>query len=216
MYRRRVLLLGVMALMAVVWPGGTPEVWTDGSVHGPWRAIFNGEGHNLASGDAIVLEPRPARSATETHAGLIVSRLSYTNIDYSSRIETLHQLRLNDEPNPWEVGWLIWNYTDRHHFYYIALKPNGWEVGKADPGYPGNQRFLATGPETFPVGYGHDVRIMHRGDSFRIWVDGRLLINFTDQERPYSAGSVGIYTEDAVVRYEQLTLGGEVSRAGVG
>lgn len=201
-----------MALVTVVWPLDAPDVWVDGSVHGPWRAVFNGEGRNVASGGTILLEPRAATSPTETHANLIVSELSYRNVDYSARMETLYQLRVNDRPNPWEVGWLIWNYSDPQHFNYVALKPNGWEVGKADPQYPGNQRFLATGADVFPVGHSHNVRVAHRDNSFQIWVDGRLLTSQTDAERPYSVGSVGVYAEDAVVKFDQLTVSGEILR----
>ena len=126
-------------------------------------------------------------------------------------MRTVRQLR-DPDPNPWEVPWLVWAYTDPEHFYYVTLKPNGWEVGKADPQYPGSQRFLATGTDVFPVGYSHNVRVAHRGNSFRIWVDGMLLTSQTDAERPYSMGSVGVYAEDAVVKFDQLTVSGEILR----
>lgn len=85
----------------------------------------------------------------------------------SANIVTLKQLRNKDntpstpsnptsEPNPWEVGWLLWCFSpDPTHpydpsptsnsnfrFYAVVLKPNGWEVSKQDPAYPGGQRFL--------------------------------------------------------------------------
>ena len=72
------------------------------------------------------------------------------------------------KPNPWEVGWLLWCFSpDPTHpydpsptsnsnfrFYALTLKPNGWEVSKQDPAYPGGQRFLksndAKDPRKFP------------------------------------------------------------------
>ena len=42
----------------------------------------------------------------------------------------------------------MWDYTDNNHFSYLALKTNGWELGKRDPAYPGGQRFLATGSDS--------------------------------------------------------------------
>ena len=72
------------------------------------------------------------------------------------------------EPNPWEVGWLLWCFSpDPTHpydpsptsnsnfrFYAVVLKPNGWEVSKQDPSYKGGQRFLksndAKDPRKFP------------------------------------------------------------------
>lgn len=85
----------------------------------------------------------------------------------SANIVTTAQLRNKDntpptpqnpdsKPNPWEVGWLLWCFSpDPTHpydpsptsnsnfrFYALTLKPNGWEVSKQDPAYPGGQRFL--------------------------------------------------------------------------
>lgn len=97
----------------------------------------------------------------------------------SANIVTTRQLRNKDntpptpqnptsEPNPWEVGWLLWCFSpDPTHpydpsptsnsnfrFYALCLKPNGWEVSKQDPSYKGGQRFLKsntdTDPRTFP------------------------------------------------------------------
>ncbi len=98
---------------------------------------------------------------------------------FSANIVTLAQLRNKDntpptpqnptsEPNPWEVGWLLWCFSpDPTHpydpsptsnsnfrFYALCLKPNGWEVSKQDPSYKGGQRFLksndAKDPRKFP------------------------------------------------------------------
>jgi len=43
------------------------------------------------------------------------------------------------------VAWVVFRYIDDDHFYHLALKPSGWELGKTDPSYPGGQRFLTTG-----------------------------------------------------------------------
>lgn len=93
----------------------------------------------------------------------------------SANIVTTAQLRNKDntpptpnnptsEPNPWEVGWLLWCFSpDPTHpydpsptsnsnfrFYALCLKPNGWEVSKQDPSYKGGQRFLKSNTDTDP------------------------------------------------------------------
>lgn len=93
----------------------------------------------------------------------------------SANIVTTAQLRNKDnttptpnnptsEPNPWEVGWLLWCFSpDPTHpydpsptsnsnfrFYALTLKPNGWEVSKQDPSYKGGQRFLKSNDEKDP------------------------------------------------------------------
>jgi hypothetical protein len=111
-------------------------------------------------------------------------------------------------PNPWEVGWILWHYTSDQRFYYIILKPNGWELGKADPGYPGDQRFLATATHpVFPPGRWYTVRVHQRGDGIEVDVDGRRLVRLTDSQHPYRSGRVGLYTEDASVTFQPITVG---------
>ncbi|MEU6086043.1 calcium-binding protein [Streptomyces sp. NPDC047085] len=180
-----------------------PKPWIDGTVHGRWLSVFNGHGTNLGDDDSLSLSPRAAEDPGTTHAGLVVSTASYTDVRYEARMRTVRQLRYPN-PNPWEVPWLVWAYTDPEHFYYITLKPNGWELGKRDPAYPGGQRFLATGRTKYPVGPWYTVRVEQNGADLTVEVGGRRLVAFTDVERPYTGGKVGAYTEDATVEFEGL------------
>ncbi|POX50791.1 calcium-binding protein [Streptomyces sp. Ru72] len=180
-----------------------PRPWVDGSTHGRWLSVFNGHGTNVGDDHSLSLSPKAAEDPGTTHAGLVVSTASYTDVRYEARMRAVRQLRAV-KPNPWEVPWLVWAYTDPGHFYYITLKPNGWELGKRDPAYPGGQRFLATGRTTYPVGDWYDVRVEQRGPVLTVAVGGKPLVTFTDEERPYLRGRVGAYTEDATVRFEGL------------
>jgi hypothetical protein len=180
-----------------------PTPWIDGSTHGRWVSVFNGHGTNVGDDDSLSLSPKAAEDPGTTHAGLVVSTASYGNVRYGARMRTIKQLR-NPDPNPWEVPWLVWAYTDPEHFYYITLKPNGWELGKRDPAYPGGQRFLATGKTRYPVGSWYDVRVQQDGAVLAVTVGGEPLVTFTDTERPYLQGKVGAYTEDASVQFEGL------------
>ncbi|QDL74862.1 family 16 glycoside hydrolase [Streptomyces malaysiensis] len=191
-------------------PPSIVETWRDGSVHGPWRSVFHGYGGNAGGADELTLTPRTARREDLTHACLVVSTARYGSVDFRARMRTAEQLR-TPEPNPWEVAWLVWAYTDPEHFYYVALKPNGWELGKRDPAYRGGQRFLATGTRPFPVGDWSDVRVRQRGPRMTVSVDDRHVVGFTDRERPYTAGSVGAYTEDARAEFRDITVPAEPS-----
>lgn len=180
-----------------------PAPWVDGTTHGRWVSVFNGHGTNLGDDNSLSLSPKVAEDPGTTHAGLVVSTASYGNVRYEARMRTVKQLR-DPDPNPWEVPWLVWAYTDPEHFYYITLKPNGWELGKRDPGYPGGQRFLATGRTEYPVGEWYEVRVRQDAAVLAITVGGKPLVTFTDTERPYLQGRVGAYTEDASVTFEHL------------
>ncbi|MEU6377979.1 calcium-binding protein [Streptomyces sp. NPDC046909] len=203
------LVLTLAAIVAVTVSqcqgGGAPlpKPWIDGTTHGRWLSVFNGMGANHGDDTSLTLSPMAAEDPGTTHAGLVVSTASYTDVRYEARMRTLKQLR-EPKPNPWEVPWLVWAYTDPEHFYYITLKPNGWELGKRDPAYPGGQRFLVTGHEEYPVGDWSEVLVKQKGAVLTVEVDGEQLVTFTDAERPYLQGRVGAYSEDATVEFKGL------------
>jgi hypothetical protein len=188
----------------------TNTPWVDGGTYGAWTDAYNGYGTAKITTDGTnVLEQAPKQSTRtgETHGGLALTTRQFSgDVDISVRQRTVQQLRL-PTPNPWEVPWLLWNYTDDEHFYSVVLKPNGWEIGKEDPAYPGAQRYLATGSTPkFAVGPWHTIRVRQVGNQITAWGDGVLLATVTDNERPYSTGSVGLYTEDAVVHHDDVSV----------
>ena len=98
------------------------------------------------NGNAMLFEqPAAAAETDESHASLVVGPAITGDFTLKVSTATTRQLRTGSPPNPWEVAWVLWHYTDNSHFYYFVAKPNGWELGKEDPAYPGAQRFLATG-----------------------------------------------------------------------
>lgn len=217
--RRTVLIWLLMTCLAVVSvlllapradTGRHCGAWEEGTWCGAWRLVYHGYGVAQGSQDAegwrYRLEPKTVDRADQTSAALAVSAQDLGDLEVSARMRTLEQLR-RPEANPWEVAWLLWHYTDDQHFYYVALKPNGWELGKAHPDYPGAQRFLATGSSpTFPVGDWYHVRIRQVGDRIQLSVDGEPLIDFRDDDAPYLGGSVGLYTEDAAVEFSDVHI----------
>jgi hypothetical protein len=184
--------------------------WRVGESRGVWRVIFDGYGWvgiRSRSPNKLTLMPASAARPDETHSSLVVSKGRYRDFDLTATAVTARQLRVDSAPNPWESAWLVWRYTDNTHFYYLALKTNGWELGKADPDYPGAQRFLATGTDPrSSIGRQNHVRISQRGATSSVWIDGELITAFTDRERPYRRGSIGFYTEDAEVRFSDVLI----------
>ncbi|HEY2316487.1 MAG TPA: family 16 glycoside hydrolase [Streptosporangiaceae bacterium] len=198
----------VLAVLSLAGCGGMPAA-SHPAVQS-WRIAYNGYGHvgiSGARGDyRITLEPARPDSATTTHSALVLSATNWSDLIVEARIRTNIQLRKPD-PNSWEVGWLLWHYVDDDHFYYFILKPNGYELGKEDRGYPGHQRFLATANRpAFPVGRWYVVRVQQRGAAISVSVDGRRLVSYVDIQSPYRSGRVGLYAEDASVTYKDVTL----------
>ncbi len=159
-----------------------------------------------AQSQVLWVAPAASNSLSETHAALITSNTTFTNdVNFRGTTRTVKQLRNNNPPNAWEVSWLVWNFKDNTHFYYVVLKPNGWELGKEDPAYPGAQRFLANGSNIkFPVGSWNTFDIVHNQASgtMTVKVNGSDLVSFTDTERPYTSGKVGFYAEDSEVEFD--------------
>ena len=185
------------------------QAWPDGTAHGPWIAVFDGYGTTSVERDSsnvLELSPAAATRAGETHAALVRSEQSLGDLDVTVRLRTVQQLR-SGTPNPWEVGWVLWHYSDNTHFYYVALKPNGWELGKEDPAYRGAQRFIGgNSSPAFAVGSWHTVRIQQSGATMTISADGATLGSVTDGERPYVNGEIGLYTEDARVHVDTVSV----------
>src|SRR5215472_5778713 len=157
--------------------GGCSSVPATRQAPDSWRVAYTGYGQvrasNRGADRTFVLEPARPESATSTHSALVLSTRSWRNFALVVRLRTKSQLR-RPRPNSWEVGWLLWHYTDDRHFYYIVLKPNGFELGKEDPAYPGQQRFLVTSSEPrFPAGEWYVVRVLQRGDVISVSVNGR-------------------------------------------
>jgi hypothetical protein len=161
----------------------------------------------LAEDKMLSLSPRPPAQPSETHAALALAPGVYaTDLHFAGRVATLGQLRTGSAPNPWECAWLVWNYSDNDHFYYLALKPNGWELGKRDPAYPGGQRFLAAGESSFAIGAWAAFSIAQRENEITVAVNNATLATVVDSAPPiYKSGRIGVYAEDATVALDDLT-----------
>ncbi len=155
---------------------------------------------------SLILRPKAASAPDKTHSALLVSQKSYSgDFTFRGRIRTIQQLREGSPPNPWEVAWVVWNYTDPTHFYYLAIKPIGWEVGKVDPAHRGAQRFMATGETPYPIGEWHTFEIVHRDHGTTIRINGEKVTTILDEDGPYVGGRIGVYTEDAEIQLSRVT-----------
>lgn len=193
--------------------------WDDFSLHGIWRTMYNGYGTVKGTNSQVLLSPKPATDPNDTAACMVHTEAWYDDVTFEATIRTEKQLRRNSPPNQWEVGWICWNLRNDTHFYSAQLKPTEWEIGKEDPVYPGAQRFFATGGEVatganiwrFPVGIDYRMKVQVSGPTSTIWVNGadgsyRKIYSFTDSERPYYGGRIGLYTEDARVWFHDFKI----------
>jgi hypothetical protein len=207
--RALVLAIGTSLLaMLVGLPSAAARevsVLTDGDTFGSWQVVFAGYGSVNATNRRLNLRPAVAEDPDSTHAALVVSADKVSRI--SSRLRLHEQLRTASPANPWETGWLIAGYTDPEHFYYVACKTNGWELGKRDPEYPGGQRFLATGDDPCArPSQATRVQLVHKGPRITVKINKEVVVTITDDERAYRSGRAGLYTEDADVSFDRIVM----------
>lgn len=179
----------------------------EGAALGPWTVVFTGYGcarvEGRGAGRRLHVDATPLSRPLEPMALLMTGPRLAAPLRLRARLQTESRVG----PGPWKAAWLLWGYADRHHFYYFIPKPNGWELGKRDPGYPGGQRFLASGrAPAVPLGRWADVEVSQdEGGRLRVALDGREVVTFIDRERPYPAGRVGLYVEGAHAHFAAVS-----------
>lgn len=192
------LAASVLAVVAAGTAGARLTAPTAGQWQKWWGAV-------AFDADAVTLSSAVPTAPAETHSALITSKRSWGDQTISFTTTTLAQLRTGSAPNPWEVGWVMFRFRDLENYYYFILKTNGYELGKKQGSDA--QVFLATGD--FPrleLARPHRVRVQVQGARIRVSVDGVAVLDFTDPRPLLAPGSVGLYEEDAQVRFESLAI----------
>lgn len=150
------------------------------------------------------LQSQAPTSPAETHSALLTSTATWGDQVFSYTATTAAQLRTGSGPNPWEVAWSMFRFTDLTHYYWFIVKPNGWELGKKQGS--DTQIFLATGSTpSEPLGASYQVRVEAQGGRIRVSVNGTQVVDYTDPN-PLAGGSVGLYEEDAKVTFANVSV----------
>jgi hypothetical protein len=187
--------------------------WSEGRTYDQWANRFGGYGVvkvvSARPDPALSLATDIASSTAQAHAALVTSAASFGDMTATISETTIAQLQ-SPAPDSWDVAWVLWHYTDNTHFYYVLLKPSGWELGKEDPAYPGAQRFLVTGvTPVFPIGVSYKIQIAQIAGTMQVSVNGTPLVRFTDTQSPYLQGNIGLYCEEASVTFTSVVVNGK-------
>jgi len=183
----------------------------DGGRLGRWTVESTGFGCVKQAGGSrdrwLEVDPLPSERPGSTHSALVTGPSFKAPFFFSVRVATVKQLRSGSPPNGWETAWVVWGYRDRKHFYYFIPKPGGWELGKRDPAFPGGQRYLENGSSpTFPLGAWADITITQDSTNLiSVSAGGRPVTAFRDEQRPYAAGKIGLYGEDCLARFKNVS-----------
>jgi hypothetical protein len=168
---------------------------------GQWKQWW---GATSFSGGGVTLASQAPVAPAETHSALITTKRTWQDSTVSFTTSTLKQLRRNTAPNVWEVGWVMFRFTDLENYYWFMLKTNGFELGKKQGS--DTQIFLATGDlPALKLGQQRRIQVKTQGPRIQVFVDGAKLVDYVDRN-PLGAGSVGLYEEDSQVRFDGLSV----------
>jgi hypothetical protein len=187
------------------------------SPNGEWKNVYSGHGStgvkNVDWRSVFYLSPMASKSAAETHAGLVKSTDKFCNFSMKVDMNTAKQLRQFSPPNKWEVGWLLFRYSDTFHYYWLVVKPNGIELGKKDCNSCTNpvdgQKFLVTkSTPTLKINTWNKIQVDMIGNNIKVYFNGNLVINYTDNamSSKLASGSIAMYSEDAYVLFNNMDV----------
>jgi hypothetical protein len=188
------------------------------SPNGKWRSIDNGYGAMGVKTDdrgnnIFFLRPKAAETKNETFSALATTVNNYTDFALTLDVITDKQLRLNTRPNSWEAAWVLFRYTDIFHYYWLLVKPDGVELGKKDCNSCtdpiGGQVFLKRldAPNlTFDRWSKWNIQALD--NHIVVSIDGNRIIDYIDKNasETLANGSVGLYTEDADVAFDNIYI----------
>ncbi len=216
------ILSFLMSTMLTACGGGMPASSAfappvcvpDNTILGVWQVIFGGYGYGgcvavmTVNGTRVLLEQTVATSAVAGSASLVAGPVMTAPFTFQGEFRTVQQNRIGAAGNPWEVAWIVWNYTDNLHFYSITPQPNGWVLNKEDPAYVGSQRFLATGSApAYSVGSWHRFKVVYSvTNTMTVYIDNVLITSFQDAATPYPAGKLALYTELATTNFRNISV----------
>ena len=171
------------------------------NVSSQWKTWWGATSFDAAG---VTLASQPPVAADETHSALITTKRTWTDATIGFSTTTLKQLRQTTAPNTWEVGWVLFHFTDLENYYWFMLKTNGFELGKKQGS--DTQQFLVSGDlPAIAVGQQRRIHVKTLGPRIQVFVDGAKLVDYVDPH-PLKAGSVGLYEEDAQVRFNSFSV----------
>ena len=107
----------------------------------------------------------------------------------------------------------MWRFQDDWHHYYFIFKPNGVELGKKqNENQAEEQIFLYTANEPqLKINEWNTWHIKMSGSHIEIWLkmtDGswQKVVDYHDNAPILGPGNVGLYTEDAHVKFDDVYL----------
>ncbi len=128
----------------------------------------------------------------------VAEATGYADVDLSV---TLKALRGSID----QGGGPVWRYQDENNYYIARMNPleDNFRLYKV---VDARRTQLATADVVAPAGRWHTIRIVHRGDRIRCYLNGKLYLDARDNTFA-NAGKIGLWTKaDAVTSFDGLKV----------
>lgn len=203
----------------------------DGQSTSDWNCNYNSGGtadiRTTTGKTGKVHYQKPAYVNGETRAVYVRNKVQYYDFEAVWDMRTVSHNRTPASPNNWEVAWCIFRYTDDwHHYYFLIQRDGGLEVGRKDYATQvEQQQFILTNTNdapTFALNQWYNIRLRCVGYNIKIWIDGTLRCNITDDgtfgldsntgglppapTAQMLGGYIGFYNEDAEVEFDNFVI----------
>lgn len=179
-----------------------------------WKTEYAGYGKVVYRQNMIFMKPKEARIPQSTHASLVLSKFDILSKNFDIVVDYKNETALRKQnPNPWEVFWLFFNYVPGAHNVkttnYVVAKPNGIEMGRA-AGLT-DQAFIKT--TEFPQAKfdeWHRLRVHKIDGALKIYFNEEFVFDIPANQIFTANGKLGLYSEDASVAVKRICLNSDI------
>jgi hypothetical protein len=148
-----------------------------------------------------------------THAGLVLTTPhDYKNFHLSLDLKTREQLRTLSPPNTWETAWIMFDYLDDWHHYYLIPKPNGIELGKKDNDIHLEKQIdlISFDDPKSSIGSWQHIDLFVEENHIVAFVNSSKVLDYVDTSMNNNkfgrGGAIGLYCEDAEVLFDNVQI----------
>lgn len=178
--------------------------------HKNWKTEYTGYGKVVYRKNMIFMAPKEARIPQSTHASLVLSNFDIVSENFDLVVDYKNDNSLRKQnPNPWEVFWLFFNYVPGANNVktanYVVAKPNGIEMGRV-AGLT-DQAFIKTA-ESPKANFDewHRLRVHKIDGTLKIYFNEEFVFDVPANQIFTAPGKIGLYSEDASVVVKRVCL----------
>ncbi len=91
---------------------------------------------------------------------------------------------------------------DYHYGYYAYITTSGVCLGKQ----MFHWQFLTSSTQSLSNNKTYRLKVRAEGANIKVWLDGKLMIDYTDKEQPLLSGKIGMRAHMSLAEYKNMTL----------